>query len=136
MERKIKTYKKYLVFLAGRIRNEFYIDIYQIKLCFKDKDVEEDENFTWFSISIDNEYLYIDINVYPVVKRAFKKKDYRTIYELLLHEFCHYFTIPLEDFIEDKLSKVEKDIWEGIIEKQTQHFRNILLSFKNIKYKQ
>jgi len=137
MVRKLKTYKQYLSCLTNKIRNEFYLDIYSIKIINQKKDIEHDnERFTWFDISINNEYLEIDINVYPVVKRAFKKKDYKIIYKLMLHEFCHYLYSPLEDFIEDKLSKVEKDIWDKMIEKQTQHIRNILIGFKNVKYKQ
>ena len=130
------TFNQYLVHLALQIKNEFYLDIYNIRFADKKKDIEnEDERFVWFDIDISNEYLEIDISVFPVVKRAFKDKDYKSIYELLLHEFCHYLYSPLEDFIEDKLSKVEKEIWDKIIEKQTQHIRNILLGFKNINYK-
>ena len=136
MVRKLKTFNQYLDYLAQRLRNEFYLDIYRVRFVRKKKDIEnEDERFTWFDIDINNEYLEIDIGVYPVVKRAFKEKDYKIIYELMLHEFCHYLYSPLEDFIEDKLSKVEKEIWDKMIEKQTQHIRNILIGFKNINYK-
>lgn len=112
------TFKNYVLKICKQLRIDFLLGEYKMSVTFPEK---QRKNY-YADISIDPTYLSFNINVYPLTKELYDRKDYAAIAEILTHEMAHVLTEPLHLLAKDKKHALE------VCERQTQRITNVVFS--------
>jgi len=124
-----KKFKKSVQLLLGRLKAIFLLDQYTLKVSFSDTPHKDDvdDKAVEAEIDIDEKYLQIKVDIYPILFKKYKENPYNLICTLV-HEISHTITAPLYDMVYEVRNgkNYHEDTINGLSEKQTERLNNII----------
>lgn len=123
------TYKEHVKSLCKAFRHLVYAGEYAMNIVWadEDKDASRKDCTVGAEIWIDVKYLRFEITFYPSLKKYYDEKNYYTLAEIILHEFCHLLTEPLYLEAFPGTNDFNREYLEDIRERQTQRITNALM---------
>lgn len=132
MTPEVKKYREYMLKLAQYCRDECFFGEYLQLVRFKDKPRKDDSKDTFgvtmLDIDVDEVYLQMVINVYPVMYEYYEDGDFKTCGKSMLHEICHTFIKPVTNLWDWDDSASQRAPHSNVIERQTQRITNALFA--------
>src|SRR5882762_145406 len=120
-------FEKWIVKTAETLKSYFYFDDWSLEFSWRELDEDHDNATTVFSISSDDSYQLIYLNIFPFAKVLWIEKDYNKLITGLVHEFCHVLTDPLYKFGINAASNQTGPFLENIRERWTQKIALVVL---------
>lgn len=111
------TLKTWVQTSVANLKEYFFLNDWTVQIVWSGDDSDDQ---CVASIATDSRYLRASIKIHPEFHRMWKRKDYETLKECIVHEFTHILLNPVMELANKSRSDATSDFYQEILEQQTQ----------------
>ncbi len=120
-------FKRFCDKVCIRLCRHFHVTNYDMKIVYDiETDPTREEGTVGAVIEINQAYLFFTLTIYRNTFRCWLTDPAKAFHNLV-HEFCHFLTLPPYTFAEPHLPDTVKDYYRLLMERQTELITRLLL---------